>query len=69
MNVIIITACPSGVATTFLAARGLERAAARRGWSTAVEMHSRLEPLVPVDKARNRSGHASACFGPRPAPR
>jgi PTS system fructose-specific IIC component len=51
MNVIIVTACPSGVATTFLAARALERAAARRGWTAAVEMHSKLEPLTPLSKA------------------
>jgi PTS system fructose-specific IIC component len=51
MKAIIITACPSGVATTFLAARGLARAAMQRGWSVAVEMHSQLEPVVPVDGA------------------
>ncbi|MFL5350239.1 MAG: PTS fructose-like transporter subunit IIB [Hyalangium sp.] len=51
MNVIIVTACPSGVATTFLAARALERAATRRGWKVSVEMHSRLEPLVPLAPA------------------
>ena len=51
MNVVIVTACPSGVATTFLAARGLERAATRRGWKPAVEMHSQLQPVVPVDAA------------------
>ena len=49
MKVIVITACPSGVATTFLASRGLARAATQRGWSVAVEMHSQLEPFVPVD--------------------
>ena len=51
MNVIVITACPSGVATTFLASRGLERAAKRRGWTVTVEMHSQLEPVVPVGRA------------------
>ncbi|OJT20520.1 PTS fructose transporter subunit EIIBC [Archangium sp. Cb G35] len=51
MNVIIITACPSGVATTFLAARGLERAAKQRGWNVTVEMHSQLEPVVPPGPA------------------
>ncbi|WP_309889139.1 PTS fructose transporter subunit IIB [Archangium sp.] len=51
MKVIVITACPSGVATTFLASRGLARAATQRGWSVAVEMHSQLEPFVPVDGA------------------
>lgn len=51
MNVIVITACPSGVATTFLAARGLARAATQRGWTAAVEMHSQLQPYVPLDTA------------------
>ena len=51
MNVILITACPSGVATTFLAARGLERAAAQRGWTASVEMHGQLAPFKPVDAA------------------
>ncbi|MFY0569153.1 PTS fructose-like transporter subunit IIB [Archangium lansingense] len=51
MNVLIITACPSGVATTFLASRGLERAAKRRGWNATVEMHSQLEPVVPIGRA------------------
>jgi PTS system fructose-specific IIC component len=51
MNVILVTACPSGVASTFLAARALERAATRRGWTAAVEMHSQLEPFVPLPSA------------------
>ncbi|MDI5987168.1 PTS fructose-like transporter subunit IIB [Halomonas sp. M4R5S39] len=48
MNAIIITACPSGMATTFLAARRLEQAAERLGWQTHVEMHGELQPLTPV---------------------
>ncbi|TDR50134.1 PTS system D-fructose-specific IIB component (F1P-forming) (Frc family) /PTS system D-fructose-specific IIC component (F1P-forming) (Frc family) [Halomonas ventosae] len=48
MNAIIITACPSGMATTFLAARRLEQAASRLGWQARVEMHGELEPLTPV---------------------
>ncbi|EPC01068.1 PTS fructose transporter subunit IIBC [Litchfieldella anticariensis FP35 = DSM 16096] len=48
MNIILITACPSGMATTFLAARRLEQAARRRGWQVSVEMHGELEPLTPV---------------------
>lgn len=51
MNVIVITACPSGVATTFLASRGLVRAATQRGWTASVEMHSQLQPFVPLDSA------------------
>lgn len=37
MNLIIVTACPQGVATRFLAARALERAATRRGWSATID--------------------------------
>ncbi len=48
MKAIIITACPSGMATTFLAARRLEQAAGRLGWQVDVEMHGELEPLAPV---------------------
>ncbi|WP_304526062.1 PTS fructose-like transporter subunit IIB [Halomonas sp. I5-271120] len=48
MNVILITACPSGMATTFLAARRLEQAASRLGWSTTVEMHGELAPVEPA---------------------
>ncbi|WP_136068029.1 PTS fructose-like transporter subunit IIB [Modicisalibacter radicis] len=51
MNVILITACPSGMATTFLAARRLEQAARQRGWQATVEMHGELEPTRPVSSA------------------
>ncbi|MFC3390895.1 PTS fructose-like transporter subunit IIB, partial [Aidingimonas halophila] len=51
MNIILITACPSGMATTFLAARRLEQAAHQRGWQVTVEMHSELESVTPVDHA------------------
>ncbi|GHE21533.1 PTS fructose transporter subunit IIBC [Halomonas urumqiensis] len=45
---IIVTACPSGMATTFLAARRLEQAARKLGWTPQVEMHGELEPHAPV---------------------
>lgn len=45
MNIILITACPSGMATTFLAAKRLEQAALRQGWSVHVEMHGEIAPL------------------------
>ena len=48
MNAILITACPSGLATTFLAARRLEQAAERLGWQTIVEMHGELAPVTPA---------------------
>ncbi|NDL71489.1 PTS fructose-like transporter subunit IIB [Vreelandella alkaliphila] len=45
MNLILITACPSGMATTFLAAKRLEQAVTRMGWSAHVEMHGEIAPL------------------------
>ncbi|TVP42751.1 MAG: PTS fructose-like transporter subunit IIB [Halomonas sp.] len=45
MNTILVTACPSGMATTFLAAKRLEQAAQRQGWTVHVEMHSEVAPL------------------------
>ncbi|MCG6658096.1 PTS fructose-like transporter subunit IIB [Halomonas campisalis] len=48
MNVIIVTACPSGMATTFLAARRLEQAARRLGWTPEVEMHGELAAPTPL---------------------
>lgn len=45
MNVILITACPSGMATTFLAAKRLEQAAKHQGWAVHVEMHGEIAPL------------------------
>ena len=45
MNLILITACPSGMATTFLAAKRLEQAAMRLGWNVHVEMHGEIAPL------------------------
>lgn len=50
MNVILITACPSGMATTFLAARRLEQAAQRLGWQVLVEMHGEFQPVSPVSQ-------------------
>ena len=45
MNIILITACPSGMATTFLAAKRLEQAAQRQGWVAHVEMYGEVAPL------------------------
>ncbi|MDP5291395.1 PTS fructose-like transporter subunit IIB [Oceanimonas sp. CHS3-5] len=50
MNVLIITACPSGMASSYLAARVLERAAQTLGWTVAVECHSELAPVTPFSE-------------------
>ncbi|MBW0148116.1 PTS fructose-like transporter subunit IIB [Marinobacter arenosus] len=38
MNLIIVTSCPQGFATCFLAARALERAANQRGWQVTTDV-------------------------------
>ena len=45
MKLIIVTACPQGVATSFLAARALERAAQQKGWESRTDIRSPQQPL------------------------
>ncbi|KXF81250.1 PTS fructose transporter subunit IIB [Enterovibrio coralii] len=42
MNIVAITACPSGVAHTYMAAESLEQAAIARGWTIKVETQGAL---------------------------
>lgn len=51
MKLIIVTACPQGVATSFLAARALERASQQKGWEARTDIRSPQQPLssLPVD--------------------
>ncbi|MBY5982864.1 PTS fructose-like transporter subunit IIB [Halomonas sp. DP5Y7-2] len=42
MNVIVLTNCPSGSVTSYLAAQRLEPAAKAKGWQVSIEMHSNL---------------------------
>ena len=47
MNIVIVTACPSGIANSIIAAGLLEKASAELGWSAVVECHNQLsEPRV-----------------------
>ncbi|TBW49824.1 PTS fructose-like transporter subunit IIB [Marinobacter halodurans] len=50
MNLILVTACPQGLATSFLAARALTRAAEARHWQVSAEVHSQASPVTPVDE-------------------
>ncbi len=63
MNLIIVTCCPHGLATSFLAARALERAGREQGWHTTVEMHSGKAPDTPLaaDDIRNADLIVAAC--------
>ena len=47
MKIVIVTACPSGIANSIIAAGLLEKASAELGWSAVVECHNQLsEPRV-----------------------
>lgn len=53
-NIIAVTACPSGVAHTYMAAEALERAAKNRGWQCKVETQGSIgleNELTPQDVA------------------
>ncbi|WP_107852525.1 PTS fructose-like transporter subunit IIB [Oceanimonas marisflavi] len=52
MNVLIVTTCPSGMASSYMAARVLEQAAEKQGWKVAVECHSQLAPVVSFTPAQ-----------------
>lgn len=50
MNIAIITACPSGVANSIIAAGLLEQAAAKLGWNAKIECQSNIvEPTLLTD--------------------
>nr|WP_086939777.1 PTS fructose transporter subunit IIBC [Thaumasiovibrio occultus] len=45
MNLAIVTACPSGIASSILAAGLLEKAAEKLGWSAVIECHSSIKAV------------------------
>ncbi|GGB47482.1 PTS fructose transporter subunit IIBC [Oceanisphaera marina] len=47
MKALIISACPGGMAASYLAANLLEQAAQDLGWQVRVECHSRFAPATP----------------------
>ncbi len=50
MNIAIVTACPSGVANSIIAAGLLEQAAAKLGWNAKIECQSNVvEPTLLTD--------------------
>ncbi|HCH6423544.1 TPA: PTS fructose transporter subunit IIBC [Vibrio parahaemolyticus] len=51
MNIAIITACPSGVANSILAAGLLEQAAAKLGWEAKIECQSSVIAPTPLTDA------------------
>ncbi len=52
MKALIVTACPTGVASSYMAARVLRQAATDLGWNVAMECHSQLEPVTPFTEAQ-----------------
>nr|WP_241908595.1 fructose PTS transporter subunit IIB [Enterovibrio norvegicus] len=55
MNIVAITACPSGVAHTYMAAESLEQAAIARGLTIKVETQGALgaENEITLDDVKN----------------
>lgn len=54
IKIIAVTACPSGVAHTYMAAEALERAAKAKGWECKVETQGSIgieNELTPEDVA------------------
>ncbi|MAM89616.1 PTS fructose-like transporter subunit IIB [Allohahella sp. A8] len=45
MNVLILTQCPAGLTSCYLAATALARAAAELNWSITTEIHSSVQPV------------------------
>lgn len=52
MNIAIITACPSGVATSLLAAGLLEKAAGALNWNASIECHSSALAVQPLTQTQ-----------------
>ncbi|MBT0726903.1 PTS fructose-like transporter subunit IIB [Rosenbergiella australiborealis] len=54
-KIIAVTACPSGVAHTYMAAEALEQAAKARGWQVKVETQGSLgqENVLNADDVRD----------------
>lgn len=48
MKLILVTACPQGLATSFLAARAISRAAEARNWSLHQEVHTQAQSVTPI---------------------
>ncbi|WP_097462189.1 PTS fructose-like transporter subunit IIB [Mangrovitalea sediminis] len=45
MKLLIVTQCPSGLTTSFMAATALKRAAAKMNWEATAEIHSSVQPV------------------------
>ncbi|MGL5250499.1 MAG: hypothetical protein ACRC7P_05380, partial [Enterovibrio sp.] len=52
MKTVIVTACPSGIASTILAADLLKSAAQAIDWSVEIEMQSSLKKATPLTDAQ-----------------
>jgi PTS system fructose-specific IIC component len=52
MNVLILTQCPAGLTSCYLAANALQRAAKALDWTTATEVHSTVEKFEPFSAAQ-----------------
>ncbi len=54
MNVILVSACPSGMVSSYLAASVVERVARQRGWGLHAEIHGQVRPMTALTDAQIR---------------
>ena len=72
-HIIAVTACPSGVAHTYMAAEAIERAAKAKGWECKVETQGSIgleneltpEDVAAADRSRGRGGMITAAASTR----
>ncbi|MGL4734949.1 MAG: PTS fructose-like transporter subunit IIB [Enterovibrio sp.] len=64
MKTVIVTACPSGIASTILAADLLKSAAQAIDWSVEIEMQSSLKKATPLTDAQIADAQLVILLGP-----
>ncbi len=52
MNIVIVTQCPSGMTTSYMAGQALLHAAANLHWQAAAEIHTRVQAATPLSTAQ-----------------
>ncbi|MGL5292147.1 MAG: PTS fructose transporter subunit EIIBC, partial [Vibrionaceae bacterium] len=64
MKTVVVTACPSGIASTILAADLLKNAAQALEWPVEIEMQSSLTQATPLSDAQIAAAELVILLGP-----
>ncbi len=60
MKAILVTACPAGIATSFLAAKRIEQQAKLAGWELTLDVGSSVQPRQVPDKEQIAAADSGA---------